>query len=283
MEKLYGDLTGVTGRSKHGSVHLADFPSANASLVSEELEARMELAQRLTTLVLSIRKREKIRVRQPLKRIMVPVMSAAFEERLRHVEDLVLSEVNVKELEYLRDTGVLVKQVKANFKVLGPRFGKQMKEVAAAIAGMDQDGIAHLERTGHIEVNVAGAPVMVHREEVEISSQDIPGWLVASEAGVTVALDVTLDEALRQEGIARELVNRIQNLRKDTGLEVTDRISVRILDTEGVRTAVLSNREYICREILAEHLDVVGSLAAGHDVEVADGVNTSIEIELVNT
>ncbi len=283
MEKLYGDLTGVTGRSKHGSVHLADFPSANASRINEELEASMDLAQRLTTLVLSIRKREKIRVRQPLKRIMVPVLNPAFEERLRHVEDLVLSEVNVKELEYLRDTGVLVKQVKANFKVLGPRFGKQMKEVASAIAGMDQDGIAQLERAGQIEVTISGTSVVVLREEVEISSQDIPGWLVASEAGVTVALDVTLDEALRQEGIARELVNRIQNLRKDTGLEVTDRISVRILDTEGVRSAVLSNRDYICREILAEQLDVVGSVNAGHDVEVADGVNTSIEIELVNT
>jgi len=283
MEKLYGDLTGQTGRSKHGSVHLADFPSSNAALVSEELEARMELAQQLTTLVLSIRKREKIRVRQPLKRIMVPVLNSAFEERLRHVEDLVLSEVNVKELEYLRDTGVLVKQVKANFKVLGPRFGKQMKEVAAAIAAMPQEAIAELERTGQFAVNVAGSEVVVNRDEVEISSQDIPGWLVAAEAGVTVALDVTLDDELKQEGVARELVNRIQNLRKDTGLEVTDRISVRILDTEAVRAAVLSNRDYICREILAEQLELVGSVSAGHDVEVADGVNTSIEIELVNT
>ncbi|MGF1566427.1 MAG: isoleucine--tRNA ligase [Flavobacteriales bacterium] len=283
MEKLYGDLTGQTGRSKHGSVHLADFPSSNAALVSEELEARMELAQQLTTLVLSIRKREKIRVRQPLKRIMVPVLNSAFEERLRHVEDLVLSEVNVKELEYLRDTGVLVKQVKANFKVLGPRFGKQMKEVAAAIAAMPQEAIAELERTGQFAVNVAGSEVVVNRDEVEISSQDIPGWLVAAEAGVTVALDVTLDDELKQEGVARELVNRIQNLRKDTGLEVTDRISVRILDTEAVRAAVLSNRDYICREILAEQLELVGSVSAGQDVEVADGVNTSIEIELVNT
>ncbi len=283
MEKLYGDLTGQTGRSKHGSVHLADFPSSNAALVSEELEARMELAQQLTTLVLSIRKREKIRVRQPLKRIMVPVLNSAFEERLRHVEDLVLSEVNVKELEYLRDTGVLVKQVKANFKVLGPRFGKQMKEVAAAIAAMPQEAIAELERTGQFAVNVAGSEVVVNRDEVEISSQDIPGWLVAAEAGVTVALDVTLDDELKQEGVARELVNRIQNLRKDTGLEVTDRISVRILDTEAVRAAVLSNRDYICREILAEQLELVGSVSSGQDVEVADGVNTSIEIELVNT
>jgi isoleucyl-tRNA synthetase len=214
---------------------------------------------------------------------MVPVLNSAFEERLRHVEDLVLSEVNVKELEYLRDTGVLVKQVKANFKVLGPRFGKQMKEVAAAIAAMPQEAIAELERTGQFAVNVAGSEVVVNRDEVEISSQDIPGWLVAAEAGVTVALDVTLDDELKQEGVARELVNRIQNLRKDTGLEVTDRISVRILDTEAVRAAVLSNRDYICREILAEQLELVGSVSAGHDVEVADGVNTSIEIELVNT
>lgn len=283
MEKLYGDLTGQSGRSKHGSVHLADFPSCDAALVSEELEARMDLAQRLSTLVLSIRKREKIRVRQPLKRIMVPVLSSAFEERLRHVEDLVLSEVNVKELEYLRDTGVLVKQVKANFKVLGPRFGKQMKEVAAVIAALPQEAIAELESTGQFVLSVDGHEVLVNRDEVEITSHDIPGWLVAADAGVTVALDVTLDEELKQEGVARELVNRIQNLRKDSGLEVTDRISVRILDTEAIRAAVLSNRDYICREILAEQLELVGSVSAGHDVEVAEGVNTSIEIELVNT
>lgn len=283
MEQLYGDLTGQTGRSQHGSVHLADFPVSRAELISEDLEERMDLAQRICSLTLSIRKKEKIRVRQPLRRLMVPVLDTRFEERLRLVEPLVLSEVNVKSLEYLHDTGVLVKQAKPNFKLLGPKFGKDMKSAAAAISGWGQDDIARFERDGVFELTLGGRTEAVTREQVDIVSQDIPGWLVASDARVTVALDVTLDEALRLEGIARELVNRIQGIRKESGFEVTDRISVSITRHELIEGALRENRAYICRETLADKLELVDTVTAGHDVEVTDGVNTGIEIELIHT
>ncbi len=283
MERLYGDLTASTGRSAHGSVHLAAFPASDPEFINTALEARMDLAQRITSLVLSIRKKEKIRVRQPLRRIMVPILDAGFETQLRQVEGLVLSEVNVKALEYLHDTGVLVKQAKPNFKLLGPKFGKAMKAAAVAIAAWNQDDIAAFEREGRYALTLGDVRAEVTRAEVEIVSQDIPGWLVASDARVTVALDVTLDETLEREGIARELVNRIQNLRKDSGFEVTDRIAVSIARNDLIERAIQTNYDYICREILAEKLQVVDTITDGQHVEVAEGVNTTIEIELHNT
>ena len=281
MERLYGDLTRITGRSSHGSVHLANFPASNAALISEALESRMDLAQRITTLVLSIRKKEKIRVRQPLRRIMVPILNAEFEAQLKAIEPLVLSEVNVKNLEYLHDTGVLVKQAKANFKALGPRFGKQMKEAAAAIAGWSQDDIAQFEQQGVFELTLGGTTTSITRDEVEIVSQDIPGWQVAADQRVTVALDITLDAELEMEGLAREVVNRIQNLRKDSGFEVTDHISVTIAGNEILEKAVRNNLEYICRETLAGNLEVVSTLSNGQSVEVAEGLNATISLELL--
>jgi len=281
MERLYSDLTRITGRSNHGSVHLADFPASNAALISEALESRMDLAQRITTLVLSIRKREKIRVRQPLRRIMVPILNAEFEAQLKAIEPLVLSEVNVKNLEYLHDTGVLVKQAKANFKALGPRFGKQMKDAAAAIAAWSQDDIVLFEQQGVFELTLGGTTTDITRDDVEIVSQDIPGWQVAADQRVTVALDITLDAELEMEGLAREVVNRIQNIRKDSGFEVTDHISVTIAGNEIIEKAVRNNLEYICRETLAGNLEVVSTLSNGQSVEVAEGLNATISLELL--
>lgn len=283
MDKIYSDLTAVSKRTKFGSVHLADFPEVNAALISEDLESRMDIAQRISSLILSIRKKEKIRVRQPLRRIMVPILDASFEEKLRKVEELVLSEVNVKELEYLHDTSILVKQTKANFKALGPRFGKQMKAAAAVIAGWGQNDIAAFERNGSIDIKLDGVTHEITRSDVEVLSQDIPGWLVASDHRVTVALDVTLDDELEKEGLARELVNRIQNMRKDKNFEVTDRIKVELSGDDYIESAVRSNLEYICREILAEKLEVVNKVTMGHEVEVADGLNATVQIELINT
>ncbi len=283
MDKIYSDLTKVSRRSKFGSVHLADFPQVNAALISEDLESRMDIAQRISSLILSIRKKEKIRVRQPLRRIMVPILDASFEGQLRKVEELVLSEVNVKELEYLHDTSILVKQTKANFKALGPRFGKQMKAAAAVIAGWDQSDIAAFERDGSIDIKLDGVTHEITRSDVEVLSQDIPGWLVASDHRVTVALDVTLDDELEKEGLARELVNRIQNLRKDKNFEVTDRIKVELSGDDDIESAVRSNLEYICREILAEKLEVVNNVTSGQEVEVADGLIATVKIELINT
>lgn len=283
MEKLYGDLAAVTDRSEHGSVHLAVFPKSDNTQISTSLENRMDLAQRISSLILSIRKKEKIRVRQPLRRIMVPILNPEFEAQLRHVEALVLSEVNVKELEYLHDTGVLVKQAKANFKNLGPRFGKNMKAVAAGIAAWSQDDIAQFERDGFFELPLGGAIARIEQGDVEVGSQDIPGWLVAADARVTVALDVTLDEALRNEGVARELVNRIQNLRKDSGLEITDRITLTIGGDEIIASAVEANKNYICSETLADKLELTDTISGGQNVEVAEGLNTTIKIKLVNT
>jgi isoleucyl-tRNA synthetase len=278
MDRLFRDLTKVTGRGGEGSVHLANFPKSDAQLINEDLEERMELAQRITTMVLSLRKKEKIRVRQPLQRIMVPVLDETFAQRLSKIEDLVCSEVNVKEVEHLTDTGVLVKQIKPDFKKLGPRFGKDMKKVAAAINQLDQDGIAEMEKSGKLTLSIEGGTAEVTLEEVEITSQDIPGWLVASEGGLTVALDITISEALRQEGIAREMVNRVQNLRKDTGLEVTDKIVLHVASGAEIAEALRNNLEYICNETLATDLQLVETLDKGQEVELEQDLTATIAI-----
>ncbi|MCH2198142.1 MAG: isoleucine--tRNA ligase [Flavobacteriales bacterium] len=281
-EKLYRDLVAVTGRTEENSVHLADFPESDASCIDEALEDRMDIAQHVTSMVLGLRKKERLRVRQPLQKIMIPILSEGFEQQLKQVEGLILSELNVKELEYLHDTGVLVKQIKPNFKALGPRFGKQMKEVAEAVGQMDQDDIASLEKDGRFKISISTGEADVHLSDVEISSQDIPGWLVSAEGGLTVALDITLTEELKNEGIAREMINRIQNLRKDSGLEVTDKIALYIVRTDAIEEAVASNLEYICQETLAGKLEMVDSLDNGHPVEVSDEISTEISIETLN-
>ncbi|MCF8275519.1 MAG: isoleucine--tRNA ligase [Flavobacteriales bacterium] len=284
-EKLFLDLNAVTGRDVSQSVHLSEMPVSNASAIDIDLEERMKIAQKVTSLILSIRKKEKHRVRQPLAKAMIPILDEKFERQLRAVESLILSEVNVKELEYLKETaGVIEKTIKANFKTLGPKYGKQMKQIATEVGNMNQEDISALEATGNHTITVYGGSISLTLEDVEITSKDIPGWAVASEGGITVALDLTLTEALEEEGLARELINRIQNLRKDKGFEVTDHIRIAILEDGAINKAVTNNLKYICAETLAESLDLVPVLSSPESVEVEliGELKTQINISTLN-
>jgi isoleucyl-tRNA synthetase len=284
-DRLFLDLNSVTGRDKSESVHLSDMPVHSNAAIDTDLEERMAIAQKATSLILSIRKKEKHRVRQPLAKVMVPILDEKFERQLRAVEELVLSEVNVKELEYLKETtGVIEKTIKANFKTLGPKYGKQMKQIASEIGQLSQEEISSFESRGSYELDIDGELISISLEDAEITSKDILGWSVASEAGITVALDLTITPALEQEGLARELVNRIQNLRKDKGLEVTDRISLTILEDARIKDAVNNNLKYICAETLAEKLELVPSLNTPESVTVdlIGNLKTEINITTLN-
>lgn len=279
MDRLYKDLTAVTGKENFESVHLATFPVADKTLVNESLERKMQLAQRISSLVLSIRQKEKIKVRQPLQKIMIPVLDERQKEEIEAVESLIRSEVNVKSIELIDDaSGVLVKRIKPNFKKLGPKYGKDMKLIAAAVAQMDQEDIQKIERDDEFILEIDNKKIILRLEDVEISSQDIEGWLVASSGSLTVALDITIDETLRKEGIARELVNRIQNLRKESGYEVTDKISVKLLKDGHVEKAVASNLNYIKSETLTAELDLEEEMEKGTEIAF-DEVNTKLFIE----
>lgn len=262
------------------SVHLANFPQADESMINNDLEEQMSLAQNISSLVHSLRKKHKIKVRQPLSKILVPILDKSFEEHIRAVEALILSEVNTKELEYLDDTsGVLVKKIKPNFRKLGQQYGPKMKEIAAAINGFSNDDIASIEKTGEATITVSGEPITLTLEDVEISSEDIPGWLVATEGNLTVALDVTITDELRKEGIARDLINRIQNIRKDMGLEVQDKIKVSLEETDVlVNDAVKDFKDYICTEVQALSFDVVNTLNGGRQIEM-DEFNLNLKVE----
>lgn len=284
-ERLFSDLDAVTGKDGSESVHLAKMPVAVKAAIDIDLEERMEIAQKVTSLVLSIRKKEKHRVRQPLAKLMVPVMNEKFERQLRTVESLVLSEVNVKEIEYLgQSAGIIEKTIKPNFKTLGPKYGKQMKQIATEVGNMCQEDISSLESSGTFNISVEGSSIDLTLEDVEILSKDIPGWAVASEGGVTVALDLSITPELEQEGLARELVNRIQNLRKDKGLEVTDRIAVEVMDAGPLNTAVWANLGYICAETLAETLKLVPVIdnPEAITVELVGELTTRINIITLN-
>jgi len=236
-------------------------------------------------LILSIRKKESKRVRQPLAKVMVPILNEKFERQLKAVEELILSEVNVKELEYLKETaGVIEKSIKPNFKALGPKYGKLMKQIAAEVGKMGQKEITELESAGTFSITIEDQKIDLTADDVEIASKDIPGWSVASEGGITVALDLTITDELRQEGLARELVNRIQNIRKDKGLEVTDRISLAIQDVAEINEAVTNNLKYICAETLAEELELVSTLDSSNSVtvELVDDLKTQINIITLN-
>ncbi len=268
MDKLYRDLTLATSSEKFESVHLADFPTYDESFVDAALESRMHKAQIISSLVLSLRKKEMIKVRQPLQRIMIPILDENQRLEIEAVSDLIMAEVNVKEIELLDDaSGILVKQIKPNFKTLGPRFGKDMGLIAKEIQNFTQDDIALIEKNGEISVNLTEKNVILTLSDVEITSQDIEGWLVANDNGITVALDITLTDQLKKEGIARELVNRIQNIRKDCGFEVTDQVKVTIQDLAEIREAVLANEDYIKSETLTHTLEFVDELTNGVDVE----------------
>jgi isoleucyl-tRNA synthetase len=271
MDQLFSDLNSVSGRHKETSVHLTDFPVVNESAINLDLEAQMDIAQRTSSLVLALRKKEKIRVRQPLQKIMVPVLNKSFAQNILHVKDLILSEVNVKELELLEEgNGMLVKSIKPNFKTIGPKYGKQMKAIAAMVGQMNADAISQVESNGGWTGEIDGENIVLDLNDFEIAAQDIPGWLVATEGGLTVALDITISESLRSEGIARELINRVQNLRKDSGLEVTDRIVLKVETNELIREAIRSNMEYVCAEVLANDIqfESVSNSALVTDLEV---------------
>lgn len=252
MDQLFSDLNAVTNRHQIISVHLADFPKADEAVISERLEAQMDIAQRISSLVLGIRKKERLKVRQPLQKIIVPVLNKTFASDLEHVKELILSEVNVKELDLLEEgNGMFVKQIKPNFKTIGPKYGKQMKAIAAMVGQFSQDDIATVEGNKGWTGTIEGTEINLDLGDFEIVAQDIPGWLVSSEDGITVALDSTITEELKQEGIARELINRVQNLRKDSGLEVTDKIVLKIETSEAIQNALTVNKAYICNEVLA--------------------------------
>jgi isoleucyl-tRNA synthetase len=268
-DRLYLDLVRVTGQGQEVSVHLADFPVSSEAFIDKELEERMRLAQDISSLVHALRRRVNIKVRQPLQTILVPV-DGATRERLEKVQELILSEVNVKELRCVSGTaGILVKRVKPDFKKLGPRYGKIMKPLAAALQALPQEAIAELEAAGRYAVDVEGQQAEVLLSDVEIISEDIPGWLVANDGRLTVALDITLTPELRNEGIARELVNRIQNLRKHVGLEITDRIRLTLQSSPETDGAIAVFRSYICGQVLADGLEV-SSLTEGHVLELDD-------------
>ncbi len=281
MDKLYKDLTNATKSEDFESVHLATFPTSNETLIDKSLERKMENAQTISSLVLSLRAKEKIKVRQPLQRIMIPVLDSTQKNEILAVSDLIKSEVNVKEVELLDDASdILVKQIKPNFKALGPKFGKDMKLIANAIQGFGQDEIAKIEKDGQISVDINGKMINLETADVEISSKDIEGWLVANAEGLTVALDVTITEDLRKEGIARELVNRIQNARKDSGLEVTDKIKLSFENLEALQQSVLSNENYIKTETLAKEIVFVDALENGIVIEF-DTIKSKMLIEKV--
>ena len=279
MDRLYLDLNSATNKETFESVHLADFPSLQAALIDKNLERKMEQAQTISSLVLSLRAKEKIKVRQPLQKIMIPVNSTTQKEDILAVADLVKHEVNVKEVELLEDASdILVKQIKPNFKALGPRFGKDMKLIANAIQNLKPEDIKQIEEKGELGIEINGKSINLERNDVEITSQDIEGWLVANQGAVTVALDVTISEALKEEGIARELVNRIQNLRKDSGFELTDRIEVYLQSEVAIENAIKQNLEYIKLETLTEELHLVAQLDTGVDISF-DAINTKLHIQ----
>jgi isoleucyl-tRNA synthetase len=258
---MYKNLTEANETGKP-SVHLTDWLSADADLINTDLEVSMDLAQTISSLVHSLRKKEKLKVRQPLQRILIPVLTAKSQAQIAHVAELIKTEVNIKSIEYLDDTsGILVKNVKPNLPVLGKKLGPKMRFVVTAINSWGQAEITQIERDGKIMVTVEGEDIELLLEEVLITSQDIPGWSVASDQGVTVALDVTLTEELKQEGVARDLVNRIQNLRKDMGLEVQDKITISVSDSNALVNAAIANfGEYIQSETQALSLVLHGSL-----------------------
>ncbi|WP_031426694.1 isoleucine--tRNA ligase [Flavimarina sp. Hel_I_48] len=273
MDRLYKDLNAVTEKETAESVHLADFPVSDPVFIDPVLERKMQKAQTISSLVLSLRAKEKIKVRQPLQRIMIPILDKSQGEEILAVQELIKSEVNVKEVELIDDaSGILVKTIKPNFKALGPRFGKDMKQIAAKINTLNAQDIAKIEKDGEMTLDINGKSITLAAQDVEITSQDIEGWLVASSGGITVALDVTLNESLENEGVARELVNRIQNLRKDSGFEVTDKIDITLQHNGKVEKAVAHNLEYIKNETLATSLDIVDQLNNGIDIEFDDVV-----------
>ncbi|MGB5170894.1 MAG: isoleucine--tRNA ligase [Eudoraea sp.] len=279
MDRLYIDLINTTKKEEFESVHLAAFPKADSSFINKELESKMQKAQLISSLVLSIRQKEKIKVRQPLQKIMIPVLDDIQRREIEAIADLIKTEVNVKEIDLIDDaSGILVKRIKPNFKVLGPRYGRDMKQIGIAVSKLDQKDIQKIESEGKISLEIENKSIILQLEDVEIMSQDIEGWLVATAGNITVALDITIDENLKEEGIARELVNRIQNIRKESGFDVTDKIDIRILKDGLVEKAVRNNLKYIKNETLTSELDFEEKMEDGV-VITFDQVNTKLAVQ----
>lgn len=269
-DKLFYDLVSVTEKEKAPSVHLSDYPAYDASVVDKTLEERMQIAQDISSAVLALRRKESVKVRQPLMQIMIPILNDKQEQDIEAVRDLILNEVNVKELKYVGGSeGIFVKKVKPDFKKLGPRYGKIMKQLAVEVQNMPQDAIAAFEKDGSYTFDVEGQAATIELADAEIISEDIPGWLVANAGKLTVALDVTITEDLRKEGIARELVNRIQNIRKSSGFDITDRINIKISDQEQIRSTVSEYKTYIASQVLADNIEL-GNVENGQEIDMDD-------------
>jgi isoleucyl-tRNA synthetase len=282
-DKLFKDLNRVTRNHEEESVHLSHFPTPAEKRINKELEERMDIAQRITSMILSLRRKVNIKVRQPLNKILLPVMTKEFKKQFEAVKDLVLREVNVKEVEYISDTSdILVKKVKPNFKRLGPRYGKLMKQISAELGQMEQKDILRFEKTGEWSIQAGDQNVTLTLDDVEISSEDIPGWLVSSDGELTVALDITITDELKQEGIAREFVNRIQNLRKDKNFEVTDKIDIRIQSNDQINEAIKKHKQYIGNQTLASSIELVDALNNNADeIEIDQHIKTLISIKKI--
>ena len=282
-DQLFLDLIAVTGREQVESVHLSDFPVCDEAKIDKQLEERMQIAQDVSSMVLALRRKVNIKVRQPLHTLMIPVVDAHQQESIEAVKGLILNEVNVKEMNFVDNTaGILVKKIKPDFKKLGPRYGKIMKKLAAAIQAMSQEEINAFEKAGSWTLQVEGQEAVVDRQDVEIISEDIPGWLVANEGRLTVALDITVTEELRKEGLARELVNRVQNLRKSSGFDITDKITISILSCPQMNEAIAAYREYIANQVLAVSIEVLDEAISDATVLDFEEFNLSVKIEKAN-
>jgi len=277
MDRLFQDLNTVSGKHSASSIHLSDFPKSDASVIDKDLERKMQMAQNVTSLALSLRKKERLRVRQPLQKIMIPILNAKMQEDIDGVSTIILSEINVKEIEFLgKDSDVLTKQIKPNFKTLGPKFGKDMKLISRAVNQFSADDIKKIEMDENYPINES---ITIDISDVEITSKDIPGCIVATNNGLTVALDITLSDELREEGLAREFINRIQNLRKDSGLEVTDKVKIQVEKNDSLTAAIKNNFTYICDETLAVQLDFEEhSIMNGSEIELIDNISTKVLI-----
>jgi len=285
-DRLFKDLNSVANSKYNAnSVHLTNFPKFDPSLIDEELEERMQIAQNISSMTLSLRKKEGIKVRQPLNKIKVPILNKHFKKQLESVKELILSEINVKEIEYLTTeladaSDVIVKAIKPNFKTLGPKYGEKMKDIAEVINRFKSKDIETIEAENAYELDIKGEKVTIRLDDVEITSKDIPGWLVSNRGSLIVALDITITKKLRDEGIARDLVNKIQNLRKEKNFEVTDKISIRIQSNEVINSAINNNLKYICSETLASSLEIISDLNSdeGLLIEVSDEIKAFIAI-----
>jgi len=279
---IFSDLNRITGKEKKQSVHLADFPEYSEDLIDKNLEEKMALAQKASSMILALRRKEKLKVRQPLSKIMVPILEDRFKEQFDAVKDVILAEVNVKSVEYLHDTtGIIKKKVKPDFKKLGPRYGKLMKTITAEIGKFTQQDISELEEKGFRKIQAGDETIEISMDDVEVTTEDIPGWTVATDGNLTIALDIHITEQLKQEGIARELINKIQNIRKESNFSVTDRIRLQIRKNDAINDAVINFKKYICDQTLAAELKLMDHLVRteAREVEVEADVVTWIKIE----